>query len=148
MTTVINDAGLTLIKRFEGLKLDAYQDVAGIWTIGYGHIRGVQPGMHITPEQADDALSDDLAAAENAVGSATAKFQTSDNQYSAMVSLCFNIGSGNFRASTLLREHIAGEFGAAANAFLMWNKSRVHGVLQPVDGLTRRREAERTLYLT
>lgn len=147
MAREIDVAGLALIKRFEGLRLEADQDVAGIWTIGYGHTRGVVPGMTITEAQADQALADDLGGAEAVVDDATADVATGDNQFSAMVSLCFNIGSVNFRASTVLREHRAGAFAAAADAFLMWNKTHVDGVLQVVAGLTDRRTAERALYL-
>src|SRR5262249_42464646 len=131
----------------EGVKLDAYQDVAGIWTIGYGHIRGVQPGMHISMEEAEQALRDDLASAEKAVEDATAERAPRDNQFAAMVALCFNIGSANYRGSSVLRQHLAGQTAAAADAFLMWNKARVNGVLQEVQGLTNRRTAERELYL-
>jgi lysozyme len=144
----INEQGLALIKRFEGLKLDAYQDVAGIWTIGYGHIRGVQAGMPINEEEAEQALKDDLCGAESVVESATGNVATTDNQFAAMVALCFNIGSANFRASSILKEHLARNNQAAAAAFLLWNKARVHGVLQEVKGLTIRRTAERALYLT
>ncbi len=148
MARAINDRGLTLIKSFEGLKLDAYRDVRGIWTIGYGHIRGVFPGMHITEQQAEQALRDDLMGAEGAMESALAGAQTTDNQFAAMVSLCFNIGSANFRESTVLRKHQERDYEGAADAFLMWNKTHVGGVLQEVAGLTARRKAERQLYLT
>jgi lysozyme len=147
MTRQINEAGLALIKHFEGLRLDAYQDVAGIWTVGYGHIRGVCEGMHMTEEQAAQALLDDLAGVENAVDSATSGVATSGNEFAAMVALCFNIGSGNFRASTVLRDHRAGDYASAADAFLMWDKAQVGDALQPVAGLTNRRNAERALYL-
>ena len=143
----INEAGLALIKKFEGVKLDAYQDVAGIWTIGYGHIRGVQPGMHITSSEAEEALKDDIASAEAAVQRCVENSSTSENQYSAMVCLCFNIGSANFRASTVLKKHLEGSFKEAADAFLLWDKSRVGGVLQKVAGLAARRASERELYL-
>jgi lysozyme len=144
---IINAAGLNFIKMFEGLKLDAYQDVAGIWTIGYGHIKGVTPGMHLTPQEASQTLMDDLASAEAAVDSATSAVETNDNAFAAMVALAFNIGNANFRQSTVLREHIAGNYTQAADAFLMWNKAKVDGVLRPVTGLINRRTAERELYL-
>jgi lysozyme len=148
MARVTNDQGLALIKRFEGLKLDAYQDVAGIWTIGYGHTRGVTPGMHISEDEAEQALKDDLHGAENTVDTAVGGAPTNDNQFSAMASLCFNIGSANFRSSTVLQQHLAGNATTAADAFLLWNKARINGVLESVTGLTNRRTAERTLYLT
>ena len=148
MPRTIDQAGLELIKQFEGLRLDAYQDVAGIWTIGYGHTKGVQPGMHITQAQAEQALRDDLLTAEGAVESAVGATGTSDNQFAALVSLCYNIGSANFRTSTVLREHCADHTQQAADAFLMWNKATINGVLQVVAGLANRRQAERALYLT
>jgi lysozyme len=144
----INDAGLDLIKHFEGCRLTAYQDVAGIWTIGYGHTAGVSEGLVFTQAQADQALLDDLTDAEAAVDSAVQDVATTDNQFAAMVSLCYNIGAGNFADSTVLREHRAGRTQQAADAFLLWNKATIDGVLQVVTGLTNRREAERTLYLT
>ncbi|HEY1935644.1 MAG TPA: lysozyme [Acetobacteraceae bacterium] len=148
MPRVINAQGLTLLKSFESLRLDAYQDVAGIWTIGYGHTGGVTPGMQITEAQADQDLLNDLAGTEAAVNSAIGDAATTDNQFSAMVVLCFNIGSANYRSSTVLRDHLAGDYPAAADAFLMWNEAHVNGVLQVVAGLTRRRTAERALYLS
>ena len=73
---------------------------------------------------------------------------TGENQFAAMVSLCFNIGSGNFKTSSVLRRHREGDDAAAADAFLLWDKAHVDGELVELDGLLRRREAERTLYLT
>lgn len=148
MARKINEPGRKLIEEFEGCSLAAYKDVAGIWTIGYGHIKGVHAGMLMTQQQADQLLEDDLAGTENAVESALAEKATTDNQFAAMVALCFNIGSGNFRQSSVLRDHRAGKLAEAANAFLLWNKSYVGGELQEVAGLTRRRQAERALYLT
>jgi len=148
MLRIINQATLDLIKGFESLRLTAYQDVAGIWTIGWGHIKGVRPGMQITEEQAEDALRDDLEVAETFVDGATSDVMTSDNQFGAMVSLCFNIGTGNFRTSTVLKQHRAKNYPAAADAFLMWDKAHVDGQLEEVPGLAKRRIMERKLYQT
>jgi lysozyme len=148
MARTINAAGLNLIKSFEGCVLTAYQDVAGIWTIGYGHTRGVTAGMVFTQQQADQALADDLLSTETSVDRAVQAVTTTDNQFAAMVSLTYNIGSGNFASSTVLREQLAGNTQAAADAFLLWNKATINGVLQVVAGLTRRRTAEQSLYLT
>jgi lysozyme len=148
MARTINAAGLTMIKNFEGCELNAYQDVAGIWTIGYGHIAGVTQGMTYTQAQADQALANDLLSTETSVEKAVAGVNTTDNQFSAMVSLTYNIGVGNFASSTVLREHRAGQTQQAADAFLLWNKATINGVLQVVKGLANRRAAERTLYLT
>ena len=142
-----NDAGINLIKEFEGLRTKAYKDVAGIWTIGYGHIKGVLEGMVIDAERALGFLRDDLKMTEDGVTKAVGTAPTTDNQFAAMVALAFNIGLGNFKNSTVLREHLAGS-PAAANAFLMWDKATVDGKLTPIAGLKRRREAEAELYMT
>ncbi len=147
MSRTINDVGLNLIKRDEGLRLRAYQDVAGIWTIGYGHTPAAR-GQVIDQAEADRLLLHDLGAASKGVEGATDAAHTTDNQFSAMVSLTFNIGLGGFRGSTVLRQHRAMKFELAADAFLMWNKAHVDGKLVPVAGLTRRRGEERMLYLT
>jgi lysozyme len=148
MLRVINQAALDLIKGFESLRLTAYQDVAGIWTIGWGHIKGVRAGMQITEAQAEDALRDDLEIAETFVDGATSDVMTSENQFGAMVSLCFNIGTGNFLTSTVLKQHRLKNYAPAADAFLMWDKAHVDGQLQEVSGLAKRRIMERKLYLT
>lgn len=148
MAQTINQAGIDLIKSFESCALTAYRDVKGIWTIGYGHIAGVTRGMQITQGQADQFLRADLSSAEGAVNHGVGPAPTTPNQFAAMVSLCFNIGNGAFAGSTVLRDHRAGNHQGAADAFLMWNKATINGVLQPVAGLTRRRTAEKALYLT
>jgi lysozyme len=143
-----NDAGINLIKEFEGLRLKAYQDVAGIWTIGHGHIRTAIQGMEISIERAEELLKGDLKATEEGVTRALGDVPTTPHQFSAMVALAFNIGVNAFKGSTVLREHKAGNHQAAASAFLMWDKATINGKLQPVAGLARRRESERQLYLT
>jgi len=147
MARAINDTGLGLIKSFEGLRLESYQDVAGIWTIGYGHIRDVKRGMTITEAQATAFLRQDVADAEQTVDSTCAGAPTSDSQFAAMVSLCFNIGGGNFRNSSVLKGHIAKNSAGAADAFLKWDKAHVDGQLVVVNGLHNRREKEKALYL-
>lgn len=142
----VNRATLDLIESFESCSLAAYQDIAGVWTIGWGHTRGVYPGMTMTLDQADETLLLDIGAAEVVVQSRD--LVCTENEYGAMVSLCFNIGAGNFIGSTVLRDHEAGNKAAAANAFLLWDKAHVDGQLVVVAGLLRRRKAERGLYLT
>lgn len=138
----INDAGLALIKSFEGLRLEAYRCPAGVLTIGYGSTGPhVKQSMVITPGEAERLLLEDLEWFEHGVeiiaGPAT------DNQFSAMVSLAFNIGLGRFATSTVLKRHKLGNRVGAANAFLLW----VRGGGRVLPGLVRRREAERKLYL-
>jgi lysozyme len=152
-------AGRALIERNEGCRLKAYRDVVGVLTIGYG-ITGpeVHEGMVITREQADRMLSDRLAREfEPAVNKLIGEAPTTQGQFDAMVSLAFNIGPGDWRRglrarhdaggfedSSVLREHLAGNHQAAANAFLLWNKAG--GRVLPA--LTRRRHQERALYLS
>lgn len=141
---MINAAGIALIKTFEGCKLEAYRDLAGVWTIGYGHTGpSVREGLKWTQERADNQLEADIAVRAHAV-SAACKTDPNDNQLAAMVSLAYNIGLGAFKRSSVLRLHNAGKFAEAAAAFSMWNKAGG----QVRAGLTRRRAAETALYLT
>jgi lysozyme len=143
----INQVGIDLIKRFESLRLDAYQDVAGIWTIGYGHTKTAKSGMKITEKEAEDLLRDDLKDAEKGV-QAPIKVDINDNEYSALVSLVFNIGRGAFAKSTALKELNKNDRIAAADAFELWTKSTVGGKKIVFPGLVARRAAEKGLFLT
>ena len=140
----INERGLALVKSIEGVRLTAYVCPAGVLTIGYGstgpHVRR---GMTITQAEADKLLRDDLARFEVGVGNLTKGSETSDNEFSAFVSLSFNIGLSAFGGSTVLKRHKLGNHVGAANAFGMW----VRGGGKILPGLVRRREAERKLYL-
>lgn len=148
MSRQINDQAFDLIKRDEGLRLTAYYDLAGVLTVGYGHTGpDVFEGMMIDESDAEEMLEKDLRKFEEAVGQAVVGSATSDNQFSAMVSLAYNIGVRAFLASTVLRRHRAGRFAEAADAFLLWNKAHVDGELVEVEGLTRRRQEERAIYL-
>ncbi len=142
-----NQAGLELIKMFEGLRLEAYVDAVGVWTIGYGHTKTARRGMVITEEQAEALLREDLQDAENAVNRLV-KVPLNENEFSALASLVFNIGSGNFQKSTVLRRLNAEDRVGAADAIEWWNKGRVNGVLTTLPGLVRRRAAEKALFLT
>ena len=140
----INEKGLELIKSFESLRLDSYRCPAGIATVGWGHTGpDVRIPMTITLEEAETLLKGDVARFERGVEAMIANAPTTDDQFSAMVSLSFNIGLGKFATSTVLKRHKLGNHVGAANAFLMWN--RAGG--QILKGLMRRREAERKLYL-
>ncbi len=139
----INQNGLLLIKSFEGLRLKAYRDAVGIWTIGYGTTRGVQPNMSISEAEAEQLMRDDLIRFEQAINSAVS-VPVNDNQFSALVSFTYNVGSGAFRDSTLLRRlNGRQDIRITADEFPRWNKAggRV------LHGLTRRRHAERALFL-
>lgn len=147
----INRAGIELIKKWEGLRLDAYPDPASKgepFTIGYGHTSragppDVTPSMRITAQQAADILVSDLVTFEAAVTRHLLRVPN-ENQFSAMVSLCFNIGEGNFKNSSVVRYFNAGNIAPAADAFRMWRKAGG----KVMQGLVNRREAERALFLT
>lgn len=132
----------------EGLELVAYQCPAKIWTVARGHTRGVQPGMSVTLEQADQLFLEDLTEHANAVRE-LCTVPADPNELGAMVSLCFNIGIGAFKTSSVLRFHNAGNYAAAARAFLLFDKYRP-GPGKPLEiseGLAARRHAEAALYL-
>lgn len=142
----VNDEGLSLLKLFEGLSLDAYADIVGVHTIGYGHTAGVQPGDTITGAQAENLLHSDLDTFSGGVARLV-KVSVSDNEFSALVSLAYNIGLDNFQKSTTLKRLNAGDHLGAADAIDLWNKGRVNGKLVVLPGLVRRRAAERALFL-
>jgi len=102
MTRKINSDGLDHLKRWEGLRLQAYQDVKGVWTIGYGHTSAagfpsVEAGLTITKQRAEDILTKDLIQYERAV-SQSVKVPINDNQFAALVSFCYNVGISNHQA--------------------------------------------------
>ena len=136
MSQTTNEAGLQLIESFEGLRLNSYQDSVGVWTIGYGHTQGVKPGQTITQQQAQAFLQQDLGVAESAVNKLG--LTLTDNQFAALVSFTFNLGGGNL--NKLLSQGLA----AAPDRILLFD----HAGGRVLPGLTRRRQAERALFLT
>ena len=144
---VLSPAGIAFIKGFERLELAAYQDSGGLWTLGWGHIAGVNQGDTCTEEQADEWFATDAAAKAKQVDLETFDVPTTQNQFDAMCSLAFNIGSKAFCASSVTTWHRLKRYDNAADAFLLWDKAHIGGALIEVLGLRRRREAERALYL-
>ena len=143
-----SQSGIALIKRFEGLELEAYQDIAGVWTIGYGHTGpDVQPGMRISEREAEELLLRDLRPRENAVDQLTST-PLNQNEFDSLVSFAYNVGIDAYQRSTARARLNRGDRMGAANALAWWNKATVGGVLREVLGLTRRRAAERALFLT
>ena len=136
MSKTTNEAGLQLIESFEGLRLTSYQDSVGVWTIGYGHTKGVTHGQTITQQQAEAFLQQDLAEAEAAVNGH--RLTLTDNQFAALVSFTFNLGAGNL--AKLLKNGLE----SVPDRIPLFN----HAGGKAVTGLTRRRAAERELYLT
>lgn len=146
---MVSDYCRDFVASWEGYSEAAYLCPAGVWTIGYGHTHGVKAGDRITPQAAKDLLAADLVSYGVQVGLAIAGAPSTDQQeFDSMVSLAFNIGVAGFAGSSVCRLHKAGDKAGAARSFGLWNKAVIGGVLQPVLGLTRRRAAETSLYLT
>lgn len=140
----LGEKGAALIKSFEKCVLRAYLPTADdVPTIGYGHTKGVQMGDTCTQEQADAWFLEDVAWAEECVTKAVTS-QLTQNEFDALVSLCFNIGCGNFGKSTLVKLLNSGDYDAASLEFRRWDKQR--GTV--LAGLTRRRAAEERLFET
>lgn len=136
----ISEAGIVLIKKYEGLRLAAYKCPAGKWTIGYGHTYNVKPGDKITEQDAEDLLLEDIQNSELHVNSYNPMYHWSQIEFDALVSFTFNCGSGNLykllKGGKRSRDEIA-------SAILLYNKS--NGA--PLDGLTKRRKEEQLLFL-
>lgn len=142
MTVQYSQAGLALTKQFESCRLTAYQDVKGVWTIGWGHTGpDVLPGLVWTQKQADDALALDINWANNVVNSLCHASLT-QSEHDALVDFVFNVGSGNFAHSTMLTYLNQGNMVMAALEFEKWDKAG--GVV--VAGLLRRRQAEERMF--
>jgi lysozyme len=145
MTSNVTRAAVDLVKHFEGLRLTAYLCPAGVPTIGYGHTVGVRMGQTITVAQADSFLAADLAKAADVVDQLVTTTLTSD-QRGALASFVFNLGSENFRTSTLLKKLNARDFEAATGEFGRWIKATVGGKKIALAGLVKRRDAEERLF--
>lgn len=144
MTMRLSTPARAKLKRLEGFRSKAYIPVPGdVPTIGYGFTHGVRMGDVMSLEEADRRLITELVPYERAVFQ-SCTVEPNQNQFDAMVLLCFNIGAAGFRRSTVLKAHNRGDYQAAARAFGLWNKSggKVYA------GLTRRRAEEAALYLT
>lgn len=144
----VSENGINLIKQFEGCRLTAYQDSVGVWTIGYGWTQPVDgkpvaKGMVITQQKANDLLKQGVVQYENGVNSLV-KVQLNQNQFDALVDFAYNLGVNALKGSTLLKKLNAGDYGGAANEFTKWNKAGG----KELAGLTRRREAEKSLFLS
>lgn len=140
--------GISLIKQFEGRDLKAYQDSVGVWTIGYGWTQPVngkpiKAGMVIDLATAERLLKTGLVGYENDV-SKLVKVPLTQGQFDALVSFAYNLGARSLSTSTLLKKLNAGDYKGAADEFTRWNKAGG----KVLNGLTRRREAERALFLS
>jgi len=137
----ISNTGIDLIKHFEGCETEAYLCPAGVPTIGYGHIKGVQMGDSITEAQAHEMLVEELDEYESYINDLVT-VSLNQNQFDAMVSWVYNLGGGNLKASTLLKVLNSGDYSGVPEQIMRWNKAggRV------LEGLTRRRQAEADLF--
>jgi len=135
-------AAVELIAKAEGCRLKAYRCPAGVSTIGWGETQGVRMGQTITQEQADEQFCIRLAEFADDVRALVR--DADEDELGAMVSLAYNVGMGNFKKSSVLRLHNAGNHDGAARAFALWNKAGG----KELRGLTARRAAEAALYLT
>jgi GH24 family phage-related lysozyme (muramidase) len=140
------DTGLNLIKGYEGLRMSAHYAPNEQWTVGYGHISSARHGMSVTEGDAERLLKDDVQPIEQLI-SDTVRAPLNQNEHDALVSLIFNIGEDNWKRSTVLRKLNAGDKIGAANAFELWTKAHISNELVALDGLVRRRAAEKSLFL-
>lgn len=139
----VSKAGIALIKEFEGLVLDAYQDSVGVWTIGYGHTKNVYPGLRISEAQAEAFLQEDIRThAQGIFNYITIKL--TQNQFDALASFHFNLGPNILEKSLLLNLINSRQFSAAAGEMKLYNQAGG----QVLAGLVRRREAEAKLFLS
>lgn len=149
----LSDKGDSLIKGFEGLRLDAYKDVKGVWTVGYGSTRyhdgkAVKPGDKLANEaQADALFRNTLGQYEQAVDSYV-QVPITQNQFDALVSFTYNLGTGALHGSTLLKKLNNRDYQGAANQFLVWDKVTINDKKVPNIDLINRRRKERELFLT
>ena len=149
MQRSINQAGLDLVKRFEGFRAEAYLCPAGVWTIGYGHTGDVDSDQTITENLAEELLRDDISEACAAV-ERLVEIELNENQFASLASFAFNAGAGSLSTSTLRRKLNAGNYDAVPSELNRWVKATdpVTGKKRTLAGLVRRRAAEGELWLT
>lgn len=139
----ISASGLALLKRHEGCAFKAYLDTGGVWTIAYGHTRGVKEGDTCDADQAVAWLDEDADEAKRAVNQLVT-VPLSQNKFDALVSFVFNIGRPAFFTSTMLRKLNASDFAGAALQFGRW----VYDNGRIINGLVARRTDEKDLFLS
>jgi len=145
----VSQQGLEFITRFEGFSSTVYNDVAGLPTIGYGHlIKAGENFSTLTKQEALDLLRQDLANAEKAVNKSVTNPCLTQSQFDALVSFTFNFNGDVLKGSSLLKDVNQGKFSSVEEDLLRWNKAHVKGGrLTPVLGLTERRLAEGLLFI-
>lgn len=136
-----SEVGVEMIKEFEGKRQVAYQDPAGVWTIGYGHTKGVEKGQLCIEKTCDRFLREDLEEVEEYIDRLV-EVPLTQKQYDALVAWTFNLGPGNLSESTMLKKLNAGDYDAVPDEMRRWNKADG----EVLNGLVRRRDAEATLF--
>lgn len=137
-----SNQGKNLIKEAEGLRLDAYKCPAGVPTIGWGHTKGVKMGQHITVQQAEDLLVEDIAPIERLLNALKINFR--QEQFDALVSWIFNFGEGKFKGSTMYKRIIANaKDEEITDQLVKW----INAAGRPLLGLMKRRVAEANLFI-
>ena len=144
----VSNKGVDLICEFEGKRLVAYDDGVGVWTIGFGTIKypngvRVKKGDTCTLDQAKEYMRHDLIEFEHTVNSSV-KVPLNQNQFDALVSLAYNIGSNAFKSSTLVKKLNTGDYQGAADQFNVW----VNAGGKRMQGLVNRRDREKLLFLS
>jgi len=135
---------LTLLKFFEGCRLTAYQDIRGVWTIGFGHTGDdVYEGLTISQDQSDNLLQQDLAKFVTGVANLLEDCTVTQSQFDALIDFSYNLGTHALSESTLLKLIKAGDMDNAANEFPRWS----HAGATVVRGLYIRRMTERYLFV-
>jgi|TARA_R100001443_G_scaffold93729_1_gene100318 lysozyme len=137
----ISQEGISLIKKFEGCELEAYQCAAGVWTIGYGSTKNVKEGDTLTQKEADNLLLHEMQEYEGYIKELV-KVPLKQNQFDALVSWVFNLGPANLKASTMLKFLNAGDYHLIPSQIKRWNKASG----KVLEGLIRRREAEALMF--
>ena len=137
----ISEEGIELLKKFEGCKLEAYQDSVGVWTIGYGHTKGVYKGMTISQDDAEEMLEEEMEEYEGYIEEYV-EVPLSQNEFDALVCWVYNLGPTNLRNSTLLMVLNQSKFDEVPEQIKRWNKAGG----EVLKGLVRRREAEALLF--
>lgn len=137
----ISQEGLDLIKKFEGCELTAYQDSVDVWTIGYGHTKGVEEGQEITQDEAEEMLASELDEYEGYINDLV-ECALEQCQFDALVAWVYNLGPTNLRSSTLLKRLNSDDLEDVPDQIKRWNKAGG----KVLAGLVRRREAESLLF--
>lgn len=145
------DIATQLIKQWEGFRAYAYQDVGGVWTIGYGHTATAEEGQYVTETRAKEVLAEDLKPVFLALQALQKRIpvQLTVHQRGALASFAYNLGVGVLRDSPSVVGRLkSGDVEGAADGLLLYNKARVGGELKRIRGLANRRVAERDMFLT